>query len=103
MLCLQLYDTVTVIVQQFLRLPSGAAKEELERAKTQLKSQLMMNLEVRPVMFEDLSRQVLGHGYRRKPAEYIRRIGEFSLSFFTLNVASWNNGKVVKGDLQREN
>uniref|UniRef100_F1L1J9 Mitochondrial-processing peptidase subunit alpha n=1 Tax=Ascaris suum TaxID=6253 RepID=F1L1J9_ASCSU len=70
----KLYDTVTVIVQQFLRLPSGAAKEELERAKTQLKSQLMMNLEVRPVMFEDLSRQVLGHGYRRKPAEYIRRI-----------------------------
>lgn len=28
------------------------------RAKTQLKSQLLMNLEVRPVMFEDMARQV---------------------------------------------
>ncbi|VDM48713.1 unnamed protein product [Toxocara canis] len=70
----QLYETVQVIVQQFLLLPNGVAKDELERAKTQLKSQLMMNLEVRPVMFEDLSRQVLGHGYRRKPTEYLAKI-----------------------------
>ncbi|CAG9529570.1 unnamed protein product [Cercopithifilaria johnstoni] len=33
-----------------------------------------MNLEVRPVMFEDLARQVLRHGYRRKPSEYVERI-----------------------------
>lgn len=55
----------------------GAAVEELERAKTQLKSQLMMNLEVRPVMFEDLARQVLGHGFRRKPSEYVEKISKF--------------------------
>ncbi|VDK57345.1 unnamed protein product [Anisakis simplex] len=71
---LQLLNTACVIVQQLLRLPDGVGRDELERAKTQLKSQLMMNLEVRPVMFEDLSRQVLGHGYRKKPSEYIAKI-----------------------------
>lgn len=64
-----------MILEQFLRLSKGAEKEELSRAKTQLKSQLMMNLEIRPVMFEDLARQVLGHGYRRKPSEYVEKIG----------------------------
>ncbi|VIO88328.1 Peptidase M16 inactive domain containing protein [Brugia malayi] len=67
-------ETAQVIIEQFLRLPEGADKQELARAKTQLKSQLMMNLEVRPVMFEDLARQVLGHGYRRKPSEYVEKI-----------------------------
>ncbi|KAK6112005.1 Peptidase M16 inactive domain family protein [Brugia pahangi] len=67
-------ETAQVIIEQFLRLPEGAEKQELARAKTQLKSQLMMNLEVRPVMFEDLARQVLGHGYRRKPSEYVEKI-----------------------------
>ncbi|VBB33840.1 unnamed protein product [Acanthocheilonema viteae] len=70
----QIDETARVILEQFLRLSEGAEKEELSRAKTQLKSQLMMNLEVRPVMFEDLARQVLGHGYRRKPSEYIEKI-----------------------------
>ncbi|KAM3728975.1 Mitochondrial-processing peptidase subunit alpha [Dirofilaria immitis] len=67
-------ETARVILEQFLLLSEGAEKEELSRAKTQLKSQLMMNLEVRPVMFEDLARQVMGHGYRRKPSEYVEKI-----------------------------
>ncbi|TNN60186.1 Mitochondrial-processing peptidase subunit alpha [Liparis tanakae] len=42
---------------------------ELERAKTQLKSMLMMNLESRPVIFEDVGRQVLSTGKRKLPHE----------------------------------
>ena len=49
-------------------------KEELERAKTQLKSMLLMNLESRPVIFEDLARQVLAQGMRQKPEHYIQKI-----------------------------
>ncbi|MFH4973642.1 hypothetical protein AB6A40_000351 [Gnathostoma spinigerum] len=67
-------ETARVIVNEFLRLSKGTEAEELERAKTQLKSQLMMNLEMRPVMFEDLVRQVIGHGFRRKPQEYLDKI-----------------------------
>ena len=32
---------------------------ELSRAKNQLKSSLLMNLESRPILFEDIGRQVL--------------------------------------------
>ncbi len=73
---LQIGDVVNVIVEQFLVLTKGVKKDELERAKTQLTSQLLMNLEVRPVMFEDLARQVLGHGYRRTPKEYAEKISQ---------------------------
>ncbi|KAK6051195.1 peptidase M16 inactive domain protein, partial [Cooperia oncophora] len=71
----QINDVLVIILDQFFKLLKGVEKEELERAKIQLKSQLMMNLEVRPVMFEDLARQIIGHGYRRKPQEYLEKIG----------------------------
>ena len=54
---------VSVLLKQLLNLSAPIGPEELNRAKTQLCSQLMMNLETRLVMFEDVARQVLGHGY----------------------------------------
>lgn len=50
---------------------------ELERAKTQLKSMLMMNLESRPVIFEDVGRQVLSTGKRKLPHELCHLISEY--------------------------
>ena len=35
---------------------------------------LLMNLESRPVVFEDLARQVLSNGERKQPEYYIERI-----------------------------
>lgn len=49
---------------------------ELERAKTQLQSMLLMNLEARPVMFEDIGRQVLASGHRKDADYYISEIGK---------------------------
>lgn len=34
-----------------------------------------MNLEMRPVIFEDLGRQVLAHGERKRAYEYLEAIG----------------------------
>lgn len=67
---------MAVILENTLRLLEGTKEEELARAKTQLKSHLMMNLEIRPVMFEDMARQVLGHGRRVKPNEYVDKISK---------------------------
>lgn len=53
---------------------------ELERAKTQLMSMLMMNLESRPVIFEDVGRQVLATRSRKLPHELCTLIREFTLS-----------------------
>ncbi|KAF7630936.1 hypothetical protein Mgra_00008805, partial [Meloidogyne graminicola] len=65
-----------VIVEQFNSLSKGIIrKEELARAKVQLKSQLLMNLEMRPVQFEDLSRQILVQGERKTPNDYAEKIG----------------------------
>ncbi len=47
---------------------------ELERAKRQLQSMLFMNLEQRPVVFEDVARQVLSVGKRRQADYYFNRI-----------------------------
>lgn len=50
---------------------------ELGRAKTQLKSMLMMNLESRPVIFEDVGRQVLATGKRKLPHELCELISKY--------------------------
>ena len=50
---------------------------ELERAKTQLMSMLMMNLEARPVIFEDVGRQVLATHSRKLPHELCALIREY--------------------------
>lgn len=50
---------------------------ELERAKTQLMSMLMMNLEARPVIFEDVGRQVLATRSRKLPHELCALIREY--------------------------
>ncbi|CAF3379205.1 unnamed protein product [Rotaria socialis] len=47
---------------------------ELERAKKQLQSMLFMNLEQRPVVFEDIARQVLSVGKRQQADYYYNRI-----------------------------
>jgi mitochondrial-processing peptidase subunit alpha len=49
-------------------------KDELSRAKTQLQSMLFMNLEQRPVLFEDVARQVLSQGKREQAKYYFDRI-----------------------------
>jgi hypothetical protein len=44
--------------------------------QTQLQSLLLMNLEMRPVQFEDTARMVVGLGHRKAPMEFIEEIGE---------------------------
>lgn len=41
-----------------------------------------MNLEQRPVVFEDIGRQVLATGFRRRPEYFIQEIGTFFLKIF---------------------
>jgi processing peptidase subunit alpha len=37
---------------------------------------LLMNLEARPVVFEDIARQVLATGHRKRPEYFIKAIGK---------------------------
>lgn len=47
---------------------------ELSRARNQLASSVLMNLETRGLLAEDIGRQVLSHGKRLDPALLIQRI-----------------------------
>jgi mitochondrial-processing peptidase subunit alpha len=64
-----------VVSTHLARLTEQAVKEvELSRARNQLASSVMMNLETRGLLVEDIGRQFLSHNKRMDPAELLRRI-----------------------------
>nr|XP_059869755.1 mitochondrial-processing peptidase subunit alpha isoform X3 [Delphinus delphis] len=65
----QVREMVEIITREFVLMAGTVDVVELERAKTQLMSMLMMNLEARPVIFEDVGRQVLATCSRKLPHE----------------------------------
>lgn len=69
-------NAVRVTTREMVAMASQPGSEELRRAKTQLQSMLLMNLEARPVVFEDVARQVLATGHRKNPEDYIEKIGK---------------------------
>ncbi|XP_050707963.1 mitochondrial-processing peptidase subunit alpha-like isoform X2 [Eriocheir sinensis] len=64
-------DLTQIITRELTAMNGRMSKEELERAKVQLQSMLLMNLESRPVVFEDIARQVLATGKRLQPQHFI--------------------------------
>ena len=69
-------DMVEVLVREFVNMAGALGEPELERAKRQLQSMLLMNLEARPIVFEDIARQVLTTGHRKRPEHFIEEIGK---------------------------
>lgn len=69
---------VEVITRELYTMQAKPGDQELQRAKTQLQSMLLMNLEARPVVFEDIGRQVLATGERRRPEHFIQEIGKIT-------------------------
>lgn len=69
-----LNNLVEVVGVQIGKLSGPLAAGELERAKAMTKSSLIMNLESRAVVCEDLGRQLLAAGKYSGPAELIQKI-----------------------------
>merc|ERR1712025_1344937 len=72
-------ELTQVLVREFVAMTGRISTEELSRAKAQLKSMLLMNLESRPVVFEDIARQVLAQGIRQNPQNYIQKINDVTV------------------------
>lgn len=71
----KLKHLVDIVIHEFKDLAYGPMyKDELARAKKQLISMLWLNLEIRPIVFEDIARQVLATGFRRQPKQLIEKI-----------------------------
>lgn len=47
-----------------------------------------MNLEARPIVFEDMVRQIIAAGYRKRPEELLQEIGEIYLKNIWLYLSS---------------
>ncbi|XP_063224768.1 mitochondrial-processing peptidase subunit alpha [Bacillus rossius redtenbacheri] len=69
-------DMTEVVVKEMVAMAGTIGTEEFSRAKTQLQSMLLMNLEARPVVFEDIGRQVLASGHRKNPSHFIDAISK---------------------------
>lgn len=71
-----LNNLIEVVGAQITKLTGPLGVGELERAKAMTKSTLIMNLESRAVVCEDIGRQILSSGVYVGPAELIKRIEE---------------------------
>jgi len=68
-------DLVRVMCSHLARLGESLVKEsELARARNQLASSVLMNLETRALLVEDIGRQILSHRKRLHPQELTSRI-----------------------------
>ncbi|KAI9475429.1 MAG: Metalloenzyme, LuxS/M16 peptidase-like protein [Benjaminiella poitrasii] len=92
---------------------SAVTETELNRAKNQLKSSLLMNLESRMVQLEDLGRQVQVHGQKTGIDEMLAKIDQVTVDELrrvagrvvrgAVRVTSGGSGKatvIVQGNLQ---
>lgn len=68
-------DLVAVMAREMAAVASGGiTAEELERAKAATVSSILMNLESKAIVAEDIGRQILTYGERKAPAEFIAEV-----------------------------
>lgn len=71
-----LRELVEIVCKELVAMEGSVNLVEFNRAKKQLQSMLLMNLESRPVVFEDVARQVLSSGGRKESSYYIEKIDQ---------------------------
>lgn len=71
----RLSHAVTVLVSELMMVANAVDPVELARARTQLKSSLMMNLESRIILMEDIGRQLVSSDKRLSAEELCNAIG----------------------------
>merc|ERR1712216_923229 len=55
-------------------------EEELARAKAATVSSILMNLESKAIVAEDIGRQILTYGERKAPAEFIAQVNALTVA-----------------------
>ena len=77
-------DMVAVMAQEFAAVAAGAVtEEELSRAKAATVSSILMNLESKAIVAEDIGRQILTYGERKAPAEFIAQVNALTVADVT--------------------
>lgn len=77
---------VDVLCEEMLAVAKGVPEEELERAKAAAIGSVLMNLESRAVVAEDIGRQVLTYGHRKPVAEFVTELSALTPADLTAAV-----------------
>eukprot|EP00850_Spirogloea_muscicola_P011264 SM000069S20701 [mRNA] locus=s69:373490:377091:+ [translate_table: standard] len=74
-------NVVDIITREFQAVasPNGVTKEELARAKKATISGVLMNLESRVVIAEDMGRQILTYGHRKSAEDFVQAVEAVTL------------------------
>jgi processing peptidase subunit alpha len=68
-------DMVAVMASEMSAVANGSiTDEELARAKAATVSSILMNLESKAIVAEDIGRQILTYGERKSPSEFITQV-----------------------------
>ena len=96
-------DMVAVMAKELAAVANGKIDtKELARAKAQTVSSILMNLESRAVVAEDIGRQILTYGERKSPSEFIAAINALTaaeISAVAAEALKSNPTLCVVGDL----
>lgn len=76
-------EMVSVLCKELQAVASKVDEAELARAKKATISSVLMNLESRAVVAEDIGRQVLTYGHRKQVSEYVSAIEKLTTSDIT--------------------
>jgi processing peptidase subunit alpha len=74
---------VQVLADQLKGMGGAVTDEELDRAKNMTKSSVLMNLESKPIILEDMGKQLLCYGKRLTAAEVCGQIDQVSAADIT--------------------
>lgn len=71
---------VDILCKEMQAVTKDVPEAELERAKAAAVSSVLMNLESRAVVAEDIGRQVLTYGHRKPVGEFVQEIRSLKAS-----------------------
>jgi processing peptidase subunit beta len=74
------FPSAQTVMYELARMTEEVTDEELQRAKQQLKTAMLMHIDGTTAVCEDIGRQMLNYGRRMTPAEIFARIDDVDLS-----------------------
>jgi len=95
-------DVASVVADELTALTAPVPAAELDRAKAAAVSSVLMNLESRAVVAEDVGRQVLTYGHRKPVAEFVAAINAVTpakMAAFVKKATATPLAMAVQGDV----